>query len=73
MAYKDWDRRWELYLAKLPAHDWPSRVKWLQEAVEGAARHLFLACQPTEDGYNTAKKLLNDRYCNAESIRDAYF
>ena len=73
LAYKDWERRWELYIAKLPPSDWPSKVEWLREAVEGQARQLILACQPNQDGYNEALKLLNDKYRDADSIREAYF
>ena len=73
LAYKDWERRWELYIAKLPPFDWPSKVEWLREAVEGEARQLILACQPNEAGYNEALKLLNDKYRDANSIREAYF
>ena len=54
-------------------NDWPSRVEWLQESVEGSARQLILACKPIEDGYKEAMKLLNDRYRDADSIREAYF
>ena len=71
--YREWYRKFEFYTAKIDEDDYSERLEWLRNCLHGDALTLIQSCADTQDGYETAIKLLEDKYKDKDVIQEALF